>query len=389
MSDSQRPDAGVPEEAAEEHDPDAGDGDDLAALSSTLGSIPPDAAADDDDELGSLAGLAGARASISGAPEDKLDLGQLVRESAVQTEPGAAAPQPLRVEAEPAPAVPRKTNWAMPLAIGLGVGVAVGAVMFGAAASREDDGPAPRAAATGQAPAAPSERASLQVPAPATAEAPPQSAEQAAAVEAPEVAAAATPDKPRAAGGQPVRRTTSRSSGSTSGAAPAPVPVPPPSSGAGDGPILKLTPKGAPQPPPPAASKAEAPALAAKQGGGRSVDDLLDEALSPEHRKQALAAEREKAKSAATLPLMPARGDVQQAMAVLTPALRGCAMGQSGLATAVITVRNDGSVAAVRVNGAPFAGTASGRCMEGVVRRAKFPRFRQPTFRVRFPFKIQ
>jgi hypothetical protein len=64
-------------------------------------------------------------------------------------------------------------------------------------------------------------------------------------------------------------------------------------------------------------------------------------------------------------------------------------MGQAGLATAGIVVRGDGRVASVELSGAPFEGTASGRCMEGVLRRARFARFRQPTFRVRFPFSIQ
>ena len=73
----------------------------------------------------------------------------------------------------------------------------------------------------------------------------------------------------------------------------------------------------------------------------------------------------------------------------LLPAIRGCAMGQSGLATAGIVVRNTGKVASVRVTGAPFAGAPSGRCMEGVVRKARFPAFRQASFRVRYPFSIQ
>ena len=76
-------------------------------------------------------------------------------------------------------------------------------------------------------------------------------------------------------------------------------------------------------------------------------------------------------------------------MTVLLPAIRGCAMGQSGLATAGIVVRNDGRVASVEIAGAPFAGTASGRCMEGVMRRAQFPRFKQAIFRIKFPFAIQ
>lgn len=91
----------------------------------------------------------------------------------------------------------------------------------------------------------------------------------------------------------------------------------------------------------------------------------------------------------AALPEAPSRDDVSQAMTVLLPAIRGCAMGQTGLATATIVVHNDGRVASISVAGAPFAGTASGRCMEGVMRRARFPHFKQSLFRVQFPFAIQ
>jgi hypothetical protein len=129
----------------------------------------------------------------------------------------------------------------------------------------------------------------------------------------------------------------------------------------------------------PGPEKEDDPPVAAKS----SVDDLLDQALSPGARPVAEAAAQ------AELPEAPSREEVTQTMTVLLPAIRGCAMGQTGLATAGIVVRADGRVASVELSGAPFADTASGRCMEGVIRRARFSRFRQPTFRVRFPFAIQ
>jgi hypothetical protein len=137
------------------------------------------------------------------------------------------------------------------------------------------------------------------------------------------------------------------------------------------------------------AEKAASPEVKAKAGPSPSVDALLDEALSPSARSAALQRERELALEQTQLPQAPTRDDVTQAMTVLLPAIRGCAMGHSGLATAGIVVRGDGRVAAVEVTGAPFAGTASGRCMEGVIRRAHFPRFKQPAFRIRFPLAIQ
>jgi hypothetical protein len=132
-----------------------------------------------------------------------------------------------------------------------------------------------------------------------------------------------------------------------------------------------------------------APAVAPATPAGRNMDTLLDEALSEPARKAELRQQREAAETTAALPLTPSREDVEAAVAVLTPAIRGCAMGQSGLATADIVVRPDGTVAGVHVTGAPFAGAASGRCMEGVVRRARFPRFRKPSLRIQYPFSIQ
>jgi hypothetical protein len=117
---------------------------------------------------------------------------------------------------------------------------------------------------------------------------------------------------------------------------------------------------------------------------GTVIDSMLDQALSAPRTKQAAAAPKPTA-----MPLAPTRDDVVRAMSVLVPAIRGCAQGQSGLATLNISVHNDGRVESAALSGPPFEGTASGRCMEGVVRRARFPQFQQPSFRVQFPFSIQ
>jgi hypothetical protein len=86
---------------------------------------------------------------------------------------------------------------------------------------------------------------------------------------------------------------------------------------------------------------------------------------------------------------MPSRQDVSQAMAGLQTAIRSCATGQTGAANAALIVSGEGRVLSAQVTSAPFAGTASGRCMEGVLRNATFPRFADPTFRVRYPFTIE
>jgi hypothetical protein len=69
--------------------------------------------------------------------------------------------------------------------------------------------------------------------------------------------------------------------------------------------------------------------------------------------------------------------------------LRACAGDQVGMGLATILVRSDGSVASVTVGGNPFGGSPQGACMEGVLRSAQFPAFRQTTAQVRYPFNIR
>jgi hypothetical protein len=126
-----------------------------------------------------------------------------------------------------------------------------------------------------------------------------------------------------------------------------------------------------------------AAAAVVRQNAGTPIDNMLDQALTPGSRKADAPAAQ------AALPATPTRDDVVKAMSVLVPAIRGCAQGQSGLAPVSIVVHNDGRVESAALSSGPFFGTASGRCMEGVVRRARFPRFSQASFRVQFPFAVQ
>ena len=143
---------------------------------------------------------------------------------------------------------------------------------------------------------------------------------------------------------------------------------------------------------PPAGTAASAAPEAPSQAGakrGTSVDELLDQALAPPARAAALRAEQEAAMEQDALPETPSREAVTKAMTTMLPAISGCAMGHSGMATATIVVRGDGRVASAEIAGAPFSGGPSGRCMEGVIRRATFPHFRQPIFRIKYPLSIQ
>jgi hypothetical protein len=137
----------------------------------------------------------------------------------------------------------------------------------------------------------------------------------------------------------------------------------------------------------PDSEEARLAAAAVRTGSDIPLDSVIDDAFTnaqarAEQRRAALAA-------AAAVPWVPARDDVIHAMRELLPALRECAQGQTGLATADVMVSNDGHVQMVGLTGHAFGGTPSGRCMEGVLLRAHFPRFRQASFRMQFPFLLE
>jgi hypothetical protein len=138
-------------------------------------------------------------------------------------------------------------------------------------------------------------------------------------------------------------------------------------------------------------TKKPQPTAATTDDLDKIIDRVLD-ATEVNNIKRSVArkeSQKNAPKPPEELPLAPSREQVTEAMAVLLPAIRGCAKGLSGLATANIIVLNSGKVANVTVYGSPFAGTASGHCIEGVIRKARFPRFRQPSFRIQFPLSIR
>ncbi|MDD9968559.1 MAG: hypothetical protein OXR73_20125 [Myxococcales bacterium] len=135
--------------------------------------------------------------------------------------------------------------------------------------------------------------------------------------------------------------------------------------------------------PPHRAAKAAAPSDERK-ASSRSVDRLLDDALAGSDQTA-----YERAKAASALPATPSKQDLVKAMKSLLPAIRACAMGQTGVATVSLAIANSGRVQAARITDAPFAGTAAGRCIEGVARKARFSRFAQAVFRVRVPLALQ
>ena len=324
---------------------------------------PDDEREDDLDDLAALAGGLSAPATVElpSDTDEEADLGALAavggqrREVAQATEPQArrAATQPT------VPASRPRSGWLMPLLAGAGVTIGVAGVLFGLSARRE---------------------VSTVVPQEAPAEAPAETTPSTDIAAPPRSLVAAAPADPPA---QPALAQAPAQAKKSADR------VTPHSATASDQPVEEAT-----QP----ASELEEPEeqinevtgeQSAAKASPSQMDSLLDEALAPRAQRDPGRARREAALQQDTLPATPSREDLTKAMTVLLPAIRGCAMGQSGLATAAIVVRADGRVAGVEVAGAPFSGTASGRCMEGVIRRAQFPKFTQPIFRIRFPFAIQ
>jgi len=335
------------------------------------------------DDLEALAGALPSPASPSeppAEPEENLDLGALAavggrRPSEERSPtPPTAVSEPSTPPVTPSP----RASWVMPLVLGLALGAGVAGVVF-ATAGRAPPPSAP--------PPSPDVAAAEPIPAEPVAVAanPPATASAAAPQLAPAAAPGAATPARGAAADSAARARAARPAGSPEGSA---EPSADSSGSESDAPVLAITP--AEEEAAAAAAKAAAESAAnAKAGPPSSVDALLDEALAPSAKRQELAYRQQAALQDQEPPLTPSKEDVTRAMTVLLPAIRGCAMGNTGLATAGIVVGNDGRVVGVEISGAPFAGTASGRCMEGVIRRARFTRFRQPTLRIKFPLAIQ
>lgn len=313
-----------------------------------------------------------------------------------KSEPAKATPVAAKVEskkaaavvaaAPAAPAVAAKSSTGLYIGIAVVVALGVGgyfAFKGGGSADGENTIASNEVAAPDVAPPAPT----VPPPAPAAAEIPSPTAVENAAPPAPvdvprehpEHRAEAAPSSANAA--EPAAPTAA----AHSGAAPA---------GAAHEPAAPATAVAAPaaaEPANPAARTGNAPVAA-------EMNSLLDEALGgapaaggtrTTPTTATAPAATAPAAPAGPLPTTPSQSDVQRTLGRLLPAIRQCAGDQVGLAMATILVRNDGNVASSSIAGAPFGGTPQGACMEGVVRTAHFPPFRQTTLRVTYPFSIR
>jgi hypothetical protein len=179
---------------------------------------------------------------------------------------------------------------------------------------------------------------------------------------------------------------------------PSPEPSPEPSAPASASPersAARAAPTAAPEPTPePAAAPAPAPTPREEtptrpQQPNEETQSALDDILPPTQPRRRAPEPEPAPAPAADLPDTPSRTDVRRVLGRLMGRLRTCAGDQEGLATAILMVRNDGSVSSATVSGATFSNTPQGQCMEQALSSARFPAFRQPTFQVRYPFSIR
>ena len=118
--------------------------------------------------------------------------------------------------------------------------------------------------------------------------------------------------------------------------------------------------------------------------GPRTIDDLLDSALSGGGTKK--PASSASSAPAANLPKQPSKNEVLSAMNGVKDSVSACAKGQTGVAIVNVTVAGStGRVTNAQVEG--ITGPA-GSCIATAVRKAKFPKFEQSTFKVKFPFRL-
>jgi hypothetical protein len=130
----------------------------------------------------------------------------------------------------------------------------------------------------------------------------------------------------------------------------------------------------------------------------RSIDDLLEGATDknapPRVAPAAATAAAVPAAAAASadedsdLPDSPSRDEILAAMRGVESAVRSCGEGQplTGTAEVQITITgNNGHVTTANVNG--ITGNV-GSCIARAVRNAKFPRFKKPTFSIKYPYRF-
>jgi predicted Zn finger-like uncharacterized protein len=134
--------------------------------------------------------------------------------------------------------------------------------------------------------------------------------------------------------------------------------------------------------PAPGASAPEKKEAPSRPSGPKSIDELLDGALSGPAAGKTKPAESAPSNLADT----PSRDQVISAMGSVKGAVSSCAQGQGGVAMVTVSVAGEtGRVTNAQVSG--VTGPA-GSCVAQAVRKAQFPKFKNKVFKVQYPFKL-
>jgi hypothetical protein len=144
------------------------------------------------------------------------------------------------------------------------------------------------------------------------------------------------------------------------------------------------------------AARPAAPAKPAKKksgGGGDLLDSLIDDAIGKQEAPAKAKDEPAKPKKPAVDPTIPKQLNMNQIRRSMNR-IKGLVVScydkyqVEGRANTKLVINNDGTVKSAEVKGA-FFGTDTGACVVKAVKRAKFPRFRDKSMTIRYPFILQ
>ena len=138
-----------------------------------------------------------------------------------------------------------------------------------------------------------------------------------------------------------------------------------------------------------AASAPTAEPAPAKRRSSNNLDALMDEVVGGSSSKKTATTRSKPSSGGSSLAVAPSRNDVKTALQGVSGGVKACSKGAGG--TAVVDVTFGGSTGRVtraKVTSGPFKGTPVGGCIEKAVKRARVPRFKQSSFKVKFPYRL-
>ncbi|MDH3485610.1 MAG: zinc-ribbon domain-containing protein [Myxococcales bacterium] len=128
-----------------------------------------------------------------------------------------------------------------------------------------------------------------------------------------------------------------------------------------------------------------------KKRGGNNLDALMDEVVggSSSGPKKTATTTSKSSSPDSSLPDAPSRNDVKTALQGVSGGVKTCRQDSGGTAAVDVTFSGStGRVSRAKVTSGPFKGTPVGQCVERAVKRARVPRFKQSSFKVKFPYRL-